>query len=57
MAVLALGHQGISEARVMAMSRPELDAWLAALAKLNAPAGGGTAAPRHQYVSLRRSKK
>ncbi|GAB7214750.1 hypothetical protein [Dickeya oryzae] len=49
-AVLALGRHGITEARIAAMTRPELDGYLNALAVLN---GGKPAADKAQSGNTR----
>ncbi|MEQ1977060.1 hypothetical protein [Xenorhabdus sp. SGI240] len=53
---IALGQYGLSHERILAMSRPELDGWIAALGKLQ-----GAPAPKHKHrkrvKSLRQKPK
>ncbi|NHB90749.1 hypothetical protein C5469_00885 [Photorhabdus cinerea] len=52
---IALGQYGLSHERIMAMSRPELDGWIAALARLQ---GAPAKSPRHKRSkSLRQTQK
>ncbi|CDH07223.1 conserved hypothetical protein [Xenorhabdus bovienii str. oregonense] len=53
---IALGQYGISYERILAMSRPELDGWIAALGRLQgAPAAKNK--HRKQVKSLRQKQK
>ncbi|MEQ1967359.1 hypothetical protein ABLA30_10095 [Xenorhabdus nematophila] len=52
---IALGQYGLSHDRIMAMSRPELDGWIAALGRLQ---GAPAQSPRHKRLkSLRQTQK
>ncbi|PHM47085.1 hypothetical protein [Xenorhabdus miraniensis] len=52
---IALGQYGISHERILAMSRPELDGWLAALGQLQGAPAKNT--PRKRVRSLRQRQQ
>ncbi|HDC1985820.1 TPA: hypothetical protein O7W75_004861, partial [Salmonella enterica] len=57
LAILALGPHGITESRISAMSRPELDGWLNALGVYNNPKSARqTTTTRKRVKSLRQKK-